>query len=255
MKLYVVNSRQCNCILLPYGIKGENTEIESGEIFMETHGRKDDFPFYDPASETWKVVTEYGEQEGNVMYIASEFVRDGVIYLFHCEPPEKEKYHEHAHSFEGVVSCLLEQPEYFSVAGFEEYYSRQELEFLNLLKKKLQIPSEETGVEEIYNKSAVLSTEVTFGILKQKYLSQTDRLSICWKETMSYENYLCASDVPEQYDVCRIYGISMITGEFYKDGEGRIYAEIGEGRMLSPEYCIEVVLEKKLSMRVKNGRW
>ncbi len=34
----------------------------------------------------------------------------------------------HAHSFEGVIQALLDDPEGFSIEGLEEYYSAQERE-------------------------------------------------------------------------------------------------------------------------------
>ena len=45
----------------------------------------------------------------------------------------------HAHSFESVVSFLLDRPKYFSIVGFEEYYSQQERDLLEKIKTKLQI--------------------------------------------------------------------------------------------------------------------
>lgn len=53
-------------------------------------------------------------EERDAIYIASEF-------------------------FSSVVEFLLNSPEFFSVAGFEEYYSVQELDLLNKIKVKLQI--------------------------------------------------------------------------------------------------------------------
>ncbi len=96
-------------------------------------------PHYDRVSRTWKVVTEWGKEEGDVIYIASEFVRGGLYYPFHSEPPSKEQHSNHAHDFPSVVSYLLKRPDYFSVAGYEEYYSQQELELLNKLKTKLKV--------------------------------------------------------------------------------------------------------------------
>lgn len=96
------------------------------------------FPYYDTTSHTWKLITELGLEEGNATYIASEFVKGGLIYPFHSEPPEKEEYHNHAHDFNSVVDFLLDKPGYFSIDGFEEYYSEQERELLNCLKVKLR---------------------------------------------------------------------------------------------------------------------
>lgn len=101
-------------------------------------------PYYDSTSKTWKVVTECGKEEGDAIYIACEFVNDGLYYPFHSEPSWKEEHPNHAHHFASVVSFLLKKPDFFSIAGFEEYYSKQEQELLAKLKMKLHIFNEET---------------------------------------------------------------------------------------------------------------
>ncbi|MBR5595874.1 MAG: hypothetical protein IKW30_00510 [Lachnospiraceae bacterium] len=98
---------------------------------------KKNTPYFDSVSKTWKVTMEHGEEEGDAIYVASEFVKGGLIYPFHDEAPEKEKYHNHRHDFEGVVEFLLKKPKYFSIEGFEEYYSLQEQELLLAVKNKL----------------------------------------------------------------------------------------------------------------------
>lgn len=46
--------------------------------------------------------------------------------------------HDHAHSFEEVVSCLYDSPESFSISRDEEqFYSKQELEYLRRVQKYL----------------------------------------------------------------------------------------------------------------------
>ena len=97
-------------------------------------------PYYDSINKVWKVTMEYGDEEGDAIYIASEFIKGGLIFPFHSEETKKEKYHNHCHEFSEVVEYLLKRPEYFSIAGFEEYYSKQEREMLLVLKEKLDIP-------------------------------------------------------------------------------------------------------------------
>lgn len=111
----------------------EYEEIED-EVIQDKH-----IPYYDAVNETWKVVTEYGDEEGDAIYVASEFVKSGLYYPFHSEPAGTECYPNHAHSFESVVSFLLDRPKYFSIVGFEEYYSQQERDLLEKIKTKLQI--------------------------------------------------------------------------------------------------------------------
>lgn len=86
----------------------------------------------------------------------------------------------------------------------------------------------------------VVEKDITFGDLRC-YLSQIDRLSICMKETLCYENYMCLQDVPESYDRYYVYGIGMIDSEFYKIGKGE-YAASGERKDLTLLKCIEVML-------------
>lgn len=48
-----------------------------------------------------------------------------------------KEYSGHAHSFEGVIQALLDDPAGFSIAGFEEFYSKQEQEMLLDIRNKL----------------------------------------------------------------------------------------------------------------------
>ncbi len=115
-----------------------------GAIDLEHVSEDENVPYYDSASGTWKVVTECGKEEGDAIYIACEFINDALYYPFHSEPSWKEEHHNHAHDFASVVSFLLKKPDFFSIAGFEEYYSKQEQELLTKLKMKLHIFNEET---------------------------------------------------------------------------------------------------------------
>lgn len=99
----------------------------------------DKVPHYDTVSRNWKVVTEWGKEEGDALYIASEFISGGLIYPFHSEPPEKEVHNNHVHTFSSVVEFLLKKPNYFSLDGFEEYYSEQEIDLLVSLRDKLGV--------------------------------------------------------------------------------------------------------------------
>ena len=44
----------------------------------------------------------------------------------------------HDHYFEGVLEALLDDPEGFSIRGFEEHYSKQEIEMLEAIQRKLR---------------------------------------------------------------------------------------------------------------------
>lgn len=98
-----------------------------------------EYPYYDSISKTWKLITDCGREEGDALYIASEYVKGGLIYPFHSEVGNNEKYHNHMHNFIDVVALILNKVEYFSIKGFEEYYSQQEKKLLDDLLLKLNV--------------------------------------------------------------------------------------------------------------------
>lgn len=61
--------------------------------------------------------------------------------------------------------------------------------------------------------------QITFGELR-KVLSRINRLSICDKETLSYENFETVRDVPETYDDLIVCGIGTIESEFKRENLG-----------------------------------
>ena len=87
-----------------------------------------------------------------------------------------------------------------------------------------------------------------FGELR-KYISRIDRLSICNKKTLSYENYMFISDVPDSYDDMFLYGIGRKDSEFRADQAPEVAVKLGvdlsseEGKaemIYAP--CIEIML-------------
>lgn len=98
----------------------------------------------------------------------------------------------------------------------------------------------ERDFEAKMSKDFVVEKDITFGELRC-YLSLIDRLSICMKETLQYENFMLLQDVPERYDKYYVYGIGMIDSEFYKIGKGE-YAASGERKDLVLAKCMEVML-------------
>ena len=84
---------------------------------------------------------------------------------------------------------------------------------------------------------------ITFRTLR-KYISRIDRLSICRKETLEYENYIFLKDVPDIYDDLYVYGIGMIESEFYEVQEN-IYATTGDREHMVLLPCIEIMLSKE----------
>lgn len=94
-------------------------EIIMADENVTTEEERAKVPYYDSVSKTWRVVTEWGREEGDAIYIASEFVKDSLYYPFHSAPSWKEEHHNHAHEFASVVSFLLKKPDFFSIVGLK----------------------------------------------------------------------------------------------------------------------------------------
>jgi hypothetical protein len=89
-------------------------------------------------SNKWVVKTEFQTEIGDLDYIASEFVKGGVIYQFHnYDADGKEMYHDHGHSITTVLYAVMNNPKEFSLDGFEDDYSQQEMDFLKAVRDKL----------------------------------------------------------------------------------------------------------------------
>lgn len=73
---------------------------------------------------------------------------------------------------------------------------------------------------------------IRFGTIR-KYCSRIDRVSICMKEMLQYENYPFIKDVPAVYDDLFLYGFGMIDSEFPDE----------HGILLRP--CIEIMLSEE----------
>lgn len=95
-------------------------------------------PYYDKGTDTWRVdFPDRDSEEGDLLYVASEYARTGLYYPYNVAVTAGKEYSGHAHSFEGVIQALLDDPAGFSIAGFEEFYSKQEQEMLLDIRNKL----------------------------------------------------------------------------------------------------------------------
>ena len=74
-------------------------------------------------------------EEGPLLYVVGEYIKDGLFYPFWLGPARD--WREHVHTFEHVLEWLLRNPFTFSINGFEEYYSYQEQRILQKLQEKL----------------------------------------------------------------------------------------------------------------------
>lgn len=81
----------------------------------------------------------------------------------------------------------------------------------------------------------------------KKYISVLDRVSICMRETLRYENYRFLRDLPDKYDELYVYGIGMIDSEFEIENP-EYMLDVKEKDICGKFYfakCIEVVLAEK----------
>ena len=114
---------------------------------MSRKGTKNFRPRYDRRKKTWQVDFEDRDsEEGGLLYVAGEFARTGLYYPYRDSATKGREYPGHAHSFEGVLHALLDDPAGFTIEGFEEYYSEQERDMLRAVQKRLlEVIREEEG--------------------------------------------------------------------------------------------------------------
>lgn len=94
-------------------------------------------PYYDRTEKCWRVTfPDRVAEEGDLLYVASEYARTGLYYPYYTTKAMGGRVHDHY--FEGVLESLLDDPEGFSTQGFEEYYSKQEIEVLEAIQRKLK---------------------------------------------------------------------------------------------------------------------
>ena len=114
---------------------------------MSSKGVKNLRPRYDRRRKRWRVDFEDRDsEEGGLLYVAGEFAKTGLYFPYNDSETKGREYPGHAHSFEGVLHALLDDPAGFTIESFEEYYSEQEREMLRAVRERLiEIEKEEAG--------------------------------------------------------------------------------------------------------------
>ena len=108
-------------------------------------------PYYDRKRKCWQVdFPDRDSEEGDLLYVVSEFARTGLYFPYNNSQTKAREYSGHDHSFEGVIQALLNDPEGFSIEGFEDYYSAQEREMLSAVKRHLLQENSKGGQMKIY---------------------------------------------------------------------------------------------------------
>ena len=103
-------------------------------------------PYYDRGNAKWRVdFPDRDSEEGDLLYVACEFAGTGLYYPYNDSAAAGLEHSGHAHSFSGVIRALLDDPAGFTVGGFEECYSGQELGLLEKLRQKLLSDEGEKG--------------------------------------------------------------------------------------------------------------
>ena len=106
---------------------------------MSNKGVKNLRPRYDRRKRTWRVDFEDRDsEEGNLLYVAGEFAKTGLYFPYNDSETKGREYPRHAHSFEGVLHALLDDPAGFTIESFEDYYSEQERDMLRAVQKRLR---------------------------------------------------------------------------------------------------------------------
>ena len=114
---------------------------------MSNKGVKNLRTHYDRRNKTWRVNFEdRHSEEGGLLYVAGEFAKTGLYFPYNDSETKGREYPGHAHSFEGVLHALLDDPAGFTIEGFEEYYSEQERDMLRAVRERmLEIEKERAG--------------------------------------------------------------------------------------------------------------
>ena len=87
---------------------------------------------------------------------------------------------------------------------------------------------------EIFCGRAFLHGDIRFGEIRE-YCSCIDRVSICMKEILCYENFKYIRQVPDTYDELYLYSFGIILGEFPSENGLRPLEWLG---------CLEFMLSK-----------
>lgn len=109
------------------------------DAVVNNENKKRGRPYYDHASGHWKLdISGFGTEEGDLLYLCGDYAGTCLYFPYNDKQTKDSEYSGHAHTFDGVLEALLEDPEYFSIEGFEEYYSEQERQLLCKMQEKLR---------------------------------------------------------------------------------------------------------------------
>ena len=105
---------------------------------MSTDNLANTLPVYDEINNCWRVTIDGRVEEGDLEYVASEFGKTGLIYPFNYRNNKPEGWDDHEHTFDGVLRYVFDYPDTFSIAGYEEYYSKQQRKMIDDIIQRIQ---------------------------------------------------------------------------------------------------------------------
>ena len=82
----------------------------------------------------------------------------------------------------------------------------------------------------------------------RRYLSVVDRLSICERETLAYQNFANIREVPDIWNECYVYGVGRIESEFMPEQFELDSREVKGRTLRNGSYllsCIEIIVSKR----------
>ena len=109
----------------------QNVAKSSGSVYPVYNNRRKQWEAWLPC---WKLMS-YGDLEQVLLDVVEPDA--GFYYPYHDNQPCVDYFEPHTHSISWLLAALVRDPENFSIDGFEEYYSKQEQEFIIAAKKKL----------------------------------------------------------------------------------------------------------------------
>ena len=100
-----------------------------------------DIPFYDRRDDVYRVFFKDRYDEfGDLDYVVGEYIRDGLIYHYRLKgSPMGDDFVDHEHSFSAILAVITDcHGRGFSIRGYEDEYSSQELNIIRKYITKLK---------------------------------------------------------------------------------------------------------------------
>ena len=98
-------------------------------------------PFYDKRDDIYRVFFEDRFDEfGDLGYVVGEYIRDGLIYHYRLKGNLMgDEFVDHEHSFAAILEVITDcHGRGFSIKGYEDEYSSQELNIIRKYIAKLK---------------------------------------------------------------------------------------------------------------------